>query len=474
MSSPRPPRRVATTAVSLAAAFALTAAGGAAPAVATPATDYPTWAEVQAAKRNEAAKRAEIAKLESLVHELQIATERLGIAALQRAEEAQIAQAAADDAATTSARLARQLESAEHRAADSARLAAGLVARLARSGAADASTVLAFSSQQDAEELLARLSTMSRVSESSAALLRRALFDKRTLDALSQEATVAEAERTKRADAARDAFDEARVAVEAAEAQVQRQASSTSVLYAQLAALKGTSADLEKRYYESAGSGGSGGSSGGSNGGGSNSGGNSGGSGGSSGGSNGGDSGGSNGGGSNGGGSNGGGSNGGGNSGGGSSGGGSNPTPTPTPSPSNPTTPTPGPPVASAVAGAIEFAKKQLGKPYALGGAGPNSWDCSGLVKQAYASVGVYIGAHGSTSQYNYLRDQGRLVKIANIQAGDLLFYSTGGSTTATKYHVTLYLGGGQMLEAPYPGVNVRITSMRTLDLVPYAARPTG
>ena len=128
MSSPRPPRRVATTAVSLAAAFALTAAGGAAPAVATPATDYPTWAEVQAAKRNEAAKRAEIAKLESLVHELQIATERLGIAALQRAEEAQIAQAAADDAATTSARLARQLESAEHRAADSARLAAGLVA----------------------------------------------------------------------------------------------------------------------------------------------------------------------------------------------------------------------------------------------------------------------------------------------------------------------------------------------------------
>ena len=51
-------------------------------------------------------------------------------------------------------------------------------------------------------------------------------------------------------------------------------------------------------------------------------------------------------------------------------------------------------PVASAVAGAIDFAKAQLGERYVLGGMGPDAWDCSGLTKASYASVGVYIGTH--------------------------------------------------------------------------------
>ena len=51
----------------------------------------------------------------------------------------------------------------------------------------------------------------------------------------------------------------------------------------------------------------------------------------------------------------------------------------------------------------------------------------------------------------------------------------TGGSTAnGSMYHVTMYIGGGQMIEAPRPGVSVRIVSVRYGDLVPYAARPTG
>ncbi len=136
--------------------------------------------------------------------------------------------------------------------------------------------------------------------------------------------------------------------------------------------------------------------------------------------------------------------------------------------------PVPGAPVGSAVAAAIAFAEAQLGKPYVLDGFGPDAWDCSGLTKAAWAAAGINIGPHGSTSQYNTLQSENRLVPLSDRQPGDLLWYSDGGSTTATKYHVTLYIGNNQMIEAPYPGVNVRIAAIRYGDLVPFAGRPTG
>ena len=136
--------------------------------------------------------------------------------------------------------------------------------------------------------------------------------------------------------------------------------------------------------------------------------------------------------------------------------------------------PAPGAPNSSAVDGAIQFAKAQLGEPYVLDGMGPNVWDCSGLTKAAYAAVGVYIGTHSSTDQYNTMRSENRLVPLSQRQAGDLLWYSNGGSTGAVKYHVTLYIGNGEMIEAPYPGATVRIRAVRFGDLVPYAGRPTG
>ena len=88
----------------------------------------------------------------------------------------------------------------------------------------------------------------------------------------------------------------------------------------------------------------------------------------------------------------------------------------------------------------------------------------------AYRAVGVNIGAHLVSSQYNTMAAQGRLVNISQIEAGDLLFYADGGGF----YHVTLYIGGGKMIEAPRPGVPVRIAAIRYGDLKPYAGRPTG
>jgi len=88
----------------------------------------------------------------------------------------------------------------------------------------------------------------------------------------------------------------------------------------------------------------------------------------------------------------------------------------------------------------------------------------------SYRSVGVYIGAHGVTSQYNTMKAEGRLVNLSQLQPGDLLFYADSSG----YYHVTMAVGGGKMIEAPRAGVPVRIVSIRYGDLVPYVGRPTG
>lgn len=427
----RPVGSAATAAVSIAAAFSLAATGGISVAAA-PADEYPTWAEVQAAKQSESAKRAEIAKLEGFVAELQAQAAALEKVAMQKAEDALLAQQELEDAEAKTTRLADQLADAEQRATSSAALAASLVARLARTGGGDPTSALMFSTGDDADRLLSRLGTMSKLSESSTALVQQAVFDRKAVTSLTEEAKLAEQERRTRADAAQQALTDAQQAAADVETQVAAQQANQSMLYAQLASLKGTTAELERAYAEGlaaeqpqppAGGGSGGGSTGG--------------------------------------GSTGGGSTGGGSTGGGGSGGGT-------------TDPAP-PPVTSAVDGAIAYAKAQLGERYQLGGMGPDAWDCSGLTKASYASVGVYIGTHSSTEQYDYMAAQGRLVPFSQALPGDLVFYSEGGpATIARKYHVAIYLGGGMMIEAPNPSAPVRIVAARAYDRVPYVGRPTG
>lgn len=395
------------------------------PASAAPSDDYPTWAEVQAAKQSEAATAAQVAKLSTLVAELTAQSAALEKLAMQRAEDALLARGELEAAEAKTTRIADQLADAEARAASSAKLAASLVARLARTGGIDPSTTLLFSTGDDADRLLSRLGTMSKLSASSVALVEQAVFDQRAVTSLAEEAALAEDERRARADAADRAQADAEDAVAAVEGELAAQAVTRSVLYEQLASLKGTTAELERAYAE-----GQAAQPPGS----------------------------------------------------GTPGDPStppstpppSPSPSPSPSPTTPPAPTPQP-VPSAVEGAIAFAKAQLGKPYRLGGRGPDAWDCSGLTKMSYASVGVYVGTHSSTDQYNYMAAQGRLVPFSQAQPGDLIFYSDGGSASnPRKYHVTIYLGGGMMIEAPNPSAPVRIVSARASDRVPYVGRPTG
>ena len=122
----------------------------------------------------------------------------------------------------------------------------------------------------------------------------------------------------------------------------------------------------------------------------------------------------------------------------------------------------------------IKRAQSQIGVPYSWGGgtaAGPSygidegsgtvGFDCSGLILYAFAGAGIKL-PHYSGSQYQ----MGRQIPSSQMRRGDVIFYGPGGSQ-----HVALYLGNNQMIEAPYTGATVRITSVRTGGMTPFVVR---
>jgi cell wall-associated NlpC family hydrolase len=128
------------------------------------------------------------------------------------------------------------------------------------------------------------------------------------------------------------------------------------------------------------------------------------------------------------------------------------------------TTPTPGP----AAATAISFALGQLGKPYQWGADGPDAYDCSGLVYAAYAAAGIRIA--WTTFQW-YL--DGPQVPLTQIEPGDLLFSAGSDGTPADPGHVVMYLGGGQIIQAPQTGQAVQIDPLDLAGVV-VATRPAS
>jgi cell wall-associated NlpC family hydrolase len=58
------------------------------------------------------------------------------------------------------------------------------------------------------------------------------------------------------------------------------------------------------------------------------------------------------------------------------------------------------------------------------------------------------------------------------MRAGDLVFWGTDPNDASSVYHVAIYLGNGQILEAPSPGQTVKISSMRWSNTMTYAGRP--
>ena len=115
---------------------------------------------------------------------------------------------------------------------------------------------------------------------------------------------------------------------------------------------------------------------------------------------------------------------------------------------------------------AVRAAESQIGKPYQWGAAGPNSYDCSGLVMWAYAQVGVTLD-HWTGYQWQ----EGAHVSTSALRPGDLVFFATNTNDPNTIHHVGMFIGSGEMVEAPYTGADVRISSIWRPDLIG-AVRP--
>jgi len=108
----------------------------------------------------------------------------------------------------------------------------------------------------------------------------------------------------------------------------------------------------------------------------------------------------------------------------------------------------------------VQYARSRLGCPYVWAASGPSSFDCSGLMMWCYRQVGISL-PHSSRAQINC----GQRVSRANLAPGDLVFFGS------PIHHVGMYIGGGQMIEAPYTGARVRIAGAFRSDYVG-ACRP--
>ena len=104
------------------------------------------------------------------------------------------------------------------------------------------------------------------------------------------------------------------------------------------------------------------------------------------------------------------------------------------------------PGVSAAASAAVQAAESRVGDPYVWGAAGPGEFDCSGLVMWAYAQAGVYL-PHYSGSQY----DDTVQIPMSDLEPGDLVFPADPGD------HVAMYIGNGEIVQAPYTGADVQI-----------------
>jgi cell wall-associated NlpC family hydrolase len=107
---------------------------------------------------------------------------------------------------------------------------------------------------------------------------------------------------------------------------------------------------------------------------------------------------------------------------------------------------------AAVIHAMLVAAVSRLGMPYVWGAAGPTSFDCSGLVQWSFAQAGVVMPRVAA--------DQARTgpsVPVNQLAPGDLLFYHTDPTAPGYISHVAIYLGGGKMIQAPEPGLDVEV-----------------
>lgn len=97
----------------------------------------------------------------------------------------------------------------------------------------------------------------------------------------------------------------------------------------------------------------------------------------------------------------------------------------------------------------VSIAMQYLGVPYVWGGASPSGFDCSGLTQYVYRQAGISLPRTAAAQQ-----GAGTPIGYGQLAPGDLVFFGS------PAYHVGIYIGGGSMIHAPYPGTVVSIAPL--------------
>lgn len=95
----------------------------------------------------------------------------------------------------------------------------------------------------------------------------------------------------------------------------------------------------------------------------------------------------------------------------------------------------------------LDIANQYIGVPYVFGGSTPSGFDCSGFTRYVYSAAGIDL-PRAADEQY----DVGESVSMANLEPGDLVFFST---YEAGISHVGIYIGNHQFINAASDGVSV-------------------
>lgn len=203
------------------------------------AASYPSWDDVQRAKNNEAAKAAEVSRIEGLIQSLTRKVTETQAAAQSASDEFYAAQQEYFAAITEADSLQAQADEQTAIADESARKAGQLAAQLYRNGGDDSTLQLLFTgSAANADELLSRLGTMDKLLDYNQSIYDNAVSARNTAQSLTDQANVARDERDRLKQVAEQKMAVAQQAAEAAQAALDEQAANLDTMQAQLAALK--------------------------------------------------------------------------------------------------------------------------------------------------------------------------------------------------------------------------------------------
>ena len=218
------------------------------PAYAVP--DYPTAAEVAAAKRNVEEKKKMIARIEGILDTLQAEADALEAVALQKNEQYNQAKRAVKIMADKVDGLEAKVVTAQEDAEEAKTMLGQIVARMYRQGTSGNTTLEIFFNPESSDELLYQLGASDVVAQRTQVMYEQAMQKQADAKALASELASAQTELESRRSAAEKLYREAKAAADAVIAKVSESESQRASMLGQLASLKDTASDLERQRRE--------------------------------------------------------------------------------------------------------------------------------------------------------------------------------------------------------------------------------